>query len=251
MSKLSLSEPFDPPKTAEASAPEHVSFPPGELPEDLTPPASREKEHNSTHLGSGNPEDSHQPLEVHAAEYDRPSTAAPSEGVGVNGADVQEQDQQAADWQDVDNTQDAPESLLCMAAPTVCTPPQVLEWAIVQAILRRRLQTYNPADIDTAVGDILVDYSKIGSGTISQHVFSDVIAAVYKGMSDLEMANEFALLMNGNVELDPAKDLIHDLKIHVKSHPLYGRIAGASVSWVLRQIDSDDVSEVIGAQTFQ
>jgi hypothetical protein len=139
------------------------------------------------------------------------------------------------------------ESLLCMpveSVPTAC--PSVVEWASVLAIARRALKTYNPLEVDARVGHIVVDCSEVGSGTIKESDFSDVIAEIYKKASSLHLANEFAMLMSGAVEIDSAKDLYPGLRDHAKNLPLYGRIGGASVNWVLQQIESEDVSEVIG-----
>lgn len=221
---------------------ETSSFPPGALPDqDTTPPPSRDTALSRVDIA---PEDRAESLEGAPAERDA-DIAGPTE-LGDIYTLGSERNPTASTTHDAEAVPEQSMSLLCMPAPPVTTPPRVVEWASVQAIVRRRLRTYNPLEVDEAVGNIMVDRSKIASGTITESAFSEVIDAVYKDASDLDKANEFAMLMHGAVELDPAKKLIPGLQQHVKNLPLYGRIAGASVAWVLQQIESEDVSEVIG-----
>lgn len=236
MANLSRRTPID------LGAAEGLSFPPGELSEpDITPPPTP----GTVTLHSDTaPADSNQGVDGDTA-CETNSMTAPSEATDTF---EKERIPTASTSQDAEGAVEQPESLLCMLAPPVSTPPclHVVEWASVQAIVRQGLQTYDPLKMDAAVGNITVDRRKVASGIIDELAFSNVIAAVYKGASDLEMANDFAMLMNGAVELDPTKDMIPGLREHVKHLPLYGRIAGASPAWVLEQIESEDVSEVIG-----
>lgn len=218
-----------------------LSFHPGELSEqDVTPPVSR-----------GTVDPSIDAVPVNGDEVSEKATVCDSTSTpaAADAADTPENERSLVESTDqgAEGVTEQPDSLLCMSAAPISPPcPHVMEWATVQAIVRNRLGTYDPAEIDAALGNIQIDRNRMASGTISDATFSDVVAAVYKGASDLETANEFAMLMSGAVDLDPAAGLAPDLRNHIKNLSLYGRIAGATVPWVLQQIESDDVSEVIG-----
>lgn len=218
-----------------------LNFPPGKLSEqDITPPPSR-----------GTVDAIIDTVPVDRSQADDSATADGSTimATPAEAADASEKERALTASSDhgIERAQDQPESLLCMPAPPISPPcSQVVEWACVQAILRRCLRTYDPLVIDAAVGSIKIDRNKVASGTINEVTFSEVVGAVYKGASDLETADEFAMLMSGAVDLDPASGLDPGLRKHIKNISLYGRIAGATVAWVLQQIEIEDCSEVIG-----